>query len=73
MMQVSAADGVGLAVRLAPGGDYNTEFLEFEGIVEDSGTIREEVHTNFGNSFDMESYNELCKLSNAEHKHLFCD
>ncbi|CAE6076012.1 unnamed protein product [Arabidopsis arenosa] len=48
-----------------------TTYLEVIGIAESDNAIRAETWTNFGNSFDPQNYNELCKLANGEFKHLF--
>ncbi|XP_010439835.1 PREDICTED: replication protein A 14 kDa subunit B [Camelina sativa] len=48
-----------------------TSYLEVIGIAESDNTIRAEVWTNFGDSFDAQNYNELCKLANGEFRHLF--
>ncbi|KAL1224795.1 Replication protein A 14 kDa subunit B [Cardamine amara subsp. amara] len=48
-----------------------TIYLEVIGIAETENTIRAEVWTNFGDSFDAQNYNELCKLANGEFRHLF--
>mmetsp|Transcript_14346 Transcript_14346/g.19797 ORF Transcript_14346/g.19797 Transcript_14346/m.19797 type:complete len:108 (-) Transcript_14346:98-421(-) len=71
LMRVQAADGVAVTVLLKAGGAYDTEFLEFEGIVDNANTITEINHSNWGDTFDMASYNELCRLSNSEHRPLF--
>eukprot|EP00959_Pyramimonas_sp_CCMP1952_P269801 5640655-Pyramimonas_sp.AAC.2 len=51
LMRVLAADNMPVTVQLAGSGSYDTSFLEFEGIVENPSTVREIVHTNFGNAF----------------------
>ncbi|XP_010434513.2 PREDICTED: probable inactive dual specificity protein phosphatase-like At4g18593 [Camelina sativa] len=42
-----------------------TAYLEVIGIAESDNTICADVWTNFGDSFDAQNYNELCKLANA--------
>eukprot|EP00242_Pyramimonas_sp_CCMP2087_P003725 CAMPEP_0198212438 /NCGR_PEP_ID=MMETSP1445-20131203/26067_1 /TAXON_ID=36898 /ORGANISM="Pyramimonas sp., Strain CCMP2087" /LENGTH=107 /DNA_ID=CAMNT_0043886881 /DNA_START=111 /DNA_END=434 /DNA_ORIENTATION=+ len=71
LMRVTAADGAAVTVQLTGSGSYATAYLEFEGIVENSSTVREIEHTNFGDTFDMTAYDELCQLSNGEHRNLF--
>mmetsp|Transcript_37773 Transcript_37773/g.82163 ORF Transcript_37773/g.82163 Transcript_37773/m.82163 type:complete len:108 (-) Transcript_37773:370-693(-) len=71
LMRVTAADNMAVTVQLTGTGAYDTAYLEFEGIVENASTVREIEHTNFGNTFDMGSYNELCLLANGEHRNLF--
>ena len=50
-MTVKTADGQVVTVQLKGGGNYNTEYLEFEGIVENATTLSEQTHTDFGNNF----------------------
>ncbi|KAJ7974884.1 replication protein A 14 kDa subunit B-like [Quillaja saponaria] len=46
-------------------------YIEVIGIAESNQSIRSEIWTNFGNSFDAHSYNQLCQLANGEFKGLF--
>ncbi|CAH2064295.1 unnamed protein product [Thlaspi arvense] len=48
-----------------------TTYVEVIGIAESDNSIRAETWTNFGNTFDPQNFNELCKLANGEFKHLF--
>lgn len=51
VMTVLAADNARLTVNLAEGNAYDTEYIEFEGIVDSETVLTEHSHTNFGNSF----------------------
>ncbi|CAJ1977587.1 unnamed protein product [Sphenostylis stenocarpa] len=46
-------------------------FIEVIGIAESSNSIDAEIWTDFGNTFDTNSYNQLCQLANGEFKGLF--
>ncbi|KAL2324035.1 hypothetical protein Fmac_023093 [Flemingia macrophylla] len=46
-------------------------YIEVIGIAESSNSISAEVWTDFGNTFDTNSYNQLCQLANGEFKSLF--
>ncbi|KDP43387.1 hypothetical protein JCGZ_26487 [Jatropha curcas] len=46
-------------------------YIEVIGVAETNKSIRAELCTDFGNTFDAQSYNQLCKLANGEHKALF--
>ncbi|KAJ4705262.1 Replication protein A 14 kDa subunit B [Melia azedarach] len=48
-----------------------TNFVEVIGISDGDRSIRAEMWNNFGNTFDTDNYNQLCKLANGEFKHLF--
>lgn len=50
-MTVLAADNARLTVNLAQGASYDTEYIEFEGVVDSDTVLTEHSHTNFGNSF----------------------
>lgn len=52
-MTVLAADNQQVTVTLRPGSSYDSEFLEFEGIVSGPNSITEHACTMFGNSFGM--------------------
>ncbi|KAF3972670.1 hypothetical protein CMV_003849 [Castanea mollissima] len=46
-------------------------YVEVIGIAESDQSIRAETWTNFGNTFDTQSYNQVCQLANGEFKGLF--
>ncbi|KAL5545824.1 hypothetical protein UlMin_005511 [Ulmus minor] len=48
-----------------------TNFVEVIGIADGDKSIRAEIWTNFGDSSDTYTYNQLCQLANGEFKHLF--
>ncbi|XP_059443347.1 replication protein A 14 kDa subunit B-like [Corylus avellana] len=41
------------------------------GIAESEQSLHAETWTNFGNTFDTQSYNQVCQLANGEFKGLF--
>ncbi|KAK1280358.1 hypothetical protein QJS04_geneDACA004541 [Acorus gramineus] len=82
VVQVSRADGptmVGqstdghhqLFVKGSPSLFPPSHFVEVIGIADGGGSIRAEICTDFGTSFDAQSYNQLCVLANGELKSLF--
>ncbi|GMY25244.1 replication protein A 14 kDa subunit B-like [Fagus crenata] len=48
-----------------------SSFVEVIGIADSDKSIRAEIWTNFGTTFDTHTYNQLCQLANGEFKHLF--
>ncbi|KAK7280539.1 hypothetical protein RJT34_25603 [Clitoria ternatea] len=46
-------------------------YVEVIGIAESNNSIDAEIWTDFGNTFDANSYNQLCQLANGEFKSLF--
>ncbi|KAK8514750.1 hypothetical protein V6N12_057646 [Hibiscus sabdariffa] len=48
-----------------------TSYVEVIGVAENENTIRAELWTNFGDTFDASNYDKLCQLANGELKHLF--
>lgn len=48
-----------------------TKFVEVIGIADGSQSLRAEIWTNFGDTFDTATYDKLCQLANGEYKHLF--
>ncbi|XP_075637732.1 replication protein A 14 kDa subunit B-like [Castanea sativa] len=48
-----------------------SNFVEVIGIADTEKSIRAEIWSNFGNTFDTHTYNQLCQLANGEFKHLF--
>jgi replication factor A3 len=59
-------------VQLAPGSPpLGSAFVEFEGMVESPDALTETTHVDFGNEFDMYTYNELTKEANGRSAALF--
>ena len=59
-------------VQLAPGSPSPaTAYVEFEGMVEGPDALTETSHVDFGNEFDMYTYNELTKEANGRSQSLF--
>ncbi|KAL1545694.1 Replication protein A 14 kDa subunit B [Salvia divinorum] len=48
-----------------------TTFVEVIGIADSNRSIQAEIWTNFGDNFDVSSYNTICQLANGDFKHLF--
>ncbi|XP_022748313.1 replication protein A 14 kDa subunit B-like [Durio zibethinus] len=48
-----------------------TSYVEVIGVAENDNSIQAEIWTNFGDTFDASSYDQLCQLANGEFKHLF--
>jgi replication factor A3 len=70
-----APDGTSVTVHKASlnsssGGAFS-QFVEVVGIVEGENSLRAEICTNFGDSFDMATYNQLCQLANSDNKDCF--
>lgn len=49
-------------VQLAGGPAPATAYVEFEGMVDGPEAVTEISHVDFGNEFDMFTYNELTKV-----------
>ena len=45
--------------------------MEFEGIVDAAAAMTETSHVDFGDNFDMYTYNELTKEANGRSQALF--
>ncbi|XP_059427763.1 replication protein A 14 kDa subunit B-like [Corylus avellana] len=48
-----------------------SKFVEVVGIADSEKSIHAEIWTNFGDTFETHTYNQLCQLANGEFKHLF--
>nr|CAB3476722.1 unnamed protein product [Digitaria exilis] len=80
VVQVQRNEG-GMVVGQSPDGHPLTiksamdipvsHFMEVFGIAENNQTIRAEVCTDFGPSFDTKSFDGLCKLASDKFKHVF--
>ncbi|MED6133420.1 hypothetical protein PIB30_024148 [Stylosanthes scabra] len=46
-------------------------YVEVIGIAESNHSINAEIWTDFGTTFDTNSYNQLCQLANGEFRSLF--
>nr|ADE76427.1 unknown [Picea sitchensis] len=71
ILQGETSDGQQISVKQAPPAISLSQFVEVIGIAENDRTIRAEICTNFGDKFEMSSYNQLCQLANSEHQSLF--
>ncbi|XP_010528061.1 PREDICTED: replication protein A 14 kDa subunit B-like isoform X2 [Tarenaya hassleriana] len=65
-----STDDQQIAVRGSPPAPLTT-YLEVVGVAESDNVIRAQIWTNFGDNFDTNNYNELCKLASGEFKDLF--
>ncbi|GMF61604.1 unnamed protein product [Phytophthora fragariaefolia] len=64
-------DGDIVNVTAQPGSDYGSKVVEVIGRVMDSETIQEFKTTLFGDSFDLDVYDQVVQLSQSKYKHLF--
>lgn len=69
--RVKTADGGTVTVALAKPPAFQSDYVEFEGIVNTPTTFTEIDRATFGNKFDMNSYNQLCNLSMTTYQDLF--
>lgn len=60
------ADGGQVSVKLQPGSVFSGAFVEVTGIVEEDAVLREERFTPISDNFDMNTYNQLCKLAQEQ-------
>ncbi|OAY40851.1 replication protein A 14 kDa subunit A [Manihot esculenta] len=60
-----------LTVKGSPPSVPLTNFVEVIGIADSEKSIQAEIWTNFGDTFDTYSYNQLCQLANGEYQLLF--
>ncbi|KAK9814149.1 hypothetical protein WJX72_001287 [[Myrmecia] bisecta] len=71
LLTVKAADQGLVYVKVLPGAGHASEYVEIDGIVESPNTVQEQQHVEFGSNFDLNSYNELCKLAHFDYPALF--
>ncbi|KAI3801418.1 hypothetical protein L1987_29523 [Smallanthus sonchifolius] len=48
-----------------------TTFVEVIGVAESAQSIRADIVTNFGDTFDANNFNQLCQHANGDFRHLF--
>eukprot|EP00262_Sarcandra_glabra_P014631 TRINITY_DN4314_c0_g1_i4.p1 TRINITY_DN4314_c0_g1~~TRINITY_DN4314_c0_g1_i4.p1 ORF type:complete len:107 (-),score=12.72 TRINITY_DN4314_c0_g1_i4:119-439(-) len=65
-----STDGHQLAIKGSPSFPLSN-FVEVIGIADGSQSIRAEICTDFGTSFDTFAYNRVCQLANGDFKNLF--
>ncbi|KAF5750521.1 replication protein A 14 kDa subunit B-like [Tripterygium wilfordii] len=66
-----STDNLELVVKGSPSSIPLSTFVEVIGIADSEKSIRADIWTNFGDTFDTNSYNQLCQLASGEFKHLF--
>ncbi|KAG0222519.1 replication factor A protein 3 [Mortierella sp. GBAus27b] len=57
--QLIASDKGNIEVHRSPDSRWGTHFVEIIGMVNEDETISERASINFGNDFDLDTYNEL--------------
>uniref|UniRef100_M4C0N3 Replication factor A protein 3 n=1 Tax=Hyaloperonospora arabidopsidis (strain Emoy2) TaxID=559515 RepID=M4C0N3_HYAAE len=65
------SDGGIVNVTPQPGSDYGSKVVEVIGRVVDSQTIQEFKTTLFGDTFDLDVYDQFVGLAQTKYKHLF--
>lgn len=65
-----STDEIQLVVKGNPPNALST-FVEVIGIADTIQSIEAEIWTNFGDTFDVNSYDKVCRLANGDYKHLF--
>ncbi|KAL1343079.1 hypothetical protein HN51_029523 [Arachis hypogaea] len=80
VVQVNKCDGVVSAAKSTDDQELTVNglpqvplmnFVEVIGIAETNHSINAEIWTDFGTTFDTNSYNQLCQLANGEFRNLF--
>ncbi|KAI9124487.1 hypothetical protein K1719_004409 [Acacia pycnantha] len=80
VVQVHQSDGVAAIGKSTDGSQLTVKglpqvpamnYIEVIGIAESNQLINAEIWTDFGNTFDTDSYNKLCQLANGEFRSLF--
>ncbi|XP_034705097.1 replication protein A 14 kDa subunit B-like [Vitis riparia] len=66
-----SVDDQQLIIKGSPPSVPVMNYIEVIGIADSNQSIRAEIWTNFGSTFDTHSYNQLCLLANGEFKSLF--
>lgn len=71
-VRVQAADGKEVIVKKSsPDAMAPTSFVEYVGTVNPDMSVSEVRSTPFGDSFDLDTYNELVQLADGPHASLF--
>jgi len=65
------ADDTLITVNLSGDAKFSCKFVEFEGSVDSADTITESSRAEFGDHFDMFTYNELTKQIAGKARPLF--
>ncbi|XP_008797433.3 replication protein A 14 kDa subunit isoform X1 [Phoenix dactylifera] len=65
-----STDGHQLTVKVSQAFPLS-HFVEVIGIADGNQSIRAEICTDFGDTFDTLAYNGLCQLANGKFKNLF--
>ncbi|KAH7314896.1 hypothetical protein KP509_21G026100 [Ceratopteris richardii] len=65
------SDGMHVSVKQVPSATSLSQYVEVIGVVDSDRSIRAEMCTNFGDNFDMSSFNQLVQMANSEHQSLF--
>eukprot|EP00884_Botryococcus_braunii_P005212 jgi/Botrbrau1/14692/Bobra.0108s0048.1 len=69
--KVKTTDGATVTISLRKGPAFQSEFVEFESIVNTATTLTEVDRAAYGNKLDLTSYNDLCKLAMTTYRSIF--
>ncbi|CAM8877898.1 hypothetical protein QQ045_019512 [Rhodiola kirilowii] len=70
VVHARSADGQQIILKGTPPAPLTT-FVEVIGTADSNQSIRADIWTNFGDSFELSNFNQICQLANGEFKHLF--
>ncbi|CAM9104965.1 unnamed protein product, partial [Laminaria digitata] len=69
--QLETSDGKTITVQVPPGSSWTSQYVEVIGHLHDEGSLQEFKSTDFGDSFDMVTYNKAVELMTTKFSHLF--
>ncbi|MCO5557584.1 hypothetical protein L7F22_011150 [Adiantum nelumboides] len=65
------SDGMHISVKQTSPIASLSQFVEVIGVTDSDRSLRAEICTNFGDNFDMASFNQLVQMANSEQQPLF--
>mmetsp|Transcript_16629 Transcript_16629/g.21578 ORF Transcript_16629/g.21578 Transcript_16629/m.21578 type:complete len:106 (+) Transcript_16629:73-390(+) len=69
---IQSSDNHQIAINRNPGANYGSQFVEVVGMV-NGQSIQEERACDFGDNFDLETYDALVHMMNGKFKNMFSD
>ncbi|KAI5083936.1 hypothetical protein GOP47_0000105 [Adiantum capillus-veneris] len=65
------SDSMHISIKQASPISSLSQFVEVIGVVDSDRSLRAEICTNFGDNFDMASFNQLVQMANSDYQPLF--
>lgn len=68
---IETSDGKEITIKMAPGSTWTSKYVEVIGHLHEDRTVQEFKTTDFGDSFDLATYEKAVQLMTGKYSYLF--